>query len=1321
MDATMETTSAEAASPYRQTRRLGRGAWALADQMLISAANFVTMVLLARRLDKPTFGTFTLVYASLLFVNILQSTLITRPHNVLGVMLRGSGDYARYTTGTGLSQLLFTLICAVAALVVAAAGHIMQWNSQALLLPMAVCVVGWQLQEFVRRVLYTEGRTGTAFFNDLIAYGGRTAIVGLLFWLHRLSGSTMLLVHGLAALGAVAVGIAPLRSSLLKTLDWSAWRRNWRFGKWLTGAEVLQWFSSIQFYLYLAGGMLGAAATGTLRAASIIFGPLHVVVFFLDTVLPIRFTRALGQGGQAAMHRQLKQAYLLATPVLGGYCLLVALFSGPLLHLMFGPTYDESTATLRLYAVAVLPALMLHIICAALSARQLTPLIFRSYLYTALLTLSVGWLFLLLFAIQGALIAMGLTYVVANVLLWKGYRASRQAVPSAAAGDEPQLRSDPELTRHVLQSLQSQGIPCRVIDGLGDSVGDPVDVDCLIPQEALPHRVVAALQEGNGDLDLVRYNRDHYMVLASNGQAGPLRCVHLHARTEYRRAGRFFYPSVELFGNADGKGRWAPSTPPAIEFGYALMEGVLKDALDDSRAAMLRQLYRREPDSCRQQVRRFFGPAHTEPIIQAVEAGLLQQLDRQRLMKQLRRRAAVRRPLWTLGYRARKALRKLHEWLQPSSGLHLVLLGPDGVGKSTIQDALQRDLAPIFGGTTNRTFAPYLVPRRAGKGGQPHALPPRSLPACLAKAAWWMLYYTLGYYLTTRRDLAAGKLAMNHRYMLDALVDPRRYRYKGPMWLLRLVWRCAVKPDLIILLDAPPQVIQDRKREVAPEETARQVHQYRQLAQQLPNAHVVDAGQPVEKVLADAKHLVLSFLKQRVASNLHVPTSAGGLPPALTWRHLLPTDADYQCGPLAGWLRQSVQTISREGGRQVLISQDHVDLASLADTEALVVPGKKAPSAEALAAAGFGYVRRFAVLPCLRRARWLVPLDSASVSSAAFGLYTPARRSAHFKRFLVRTAVALRVPVWYRDRLTIAQRQPPPLETAVASLFPGRQVRIALSSGAPEPARNRKVSAAIIDQCGEILAFAKLAGSALSRRLIEHEAKVLSCWNETPGQNRPAPRLLFAGEVDGTYVLIQSPLRGRSVGARWSAAHARFLAALSTEARAPALTCSIVMSLRPRLTTHAHALPGAVGLLDRVCEQLDGLELPVTITHGDFAPWNLREEAGAVMAYDWEYATLDGLPLMDQTHYCMQVGALLSRWTPARAARELAVAATQRPMGLSADQVRALQSIYLLDTLLRLLDEGYDGGDSMVRWYQQLLRQVQSTWEPQTAAGVSCA
>jgi hypothetical protein len=85
------------------------------------------------------------------------------------------------------------------------------------------------------------------------------------------------------------------------------------------------------------------------------------------------------------------------------------------------------------------------------------------------------------------------------------------------------------------------------------------------------------------------------------------------------------------------------------------------------------------------------------------------------------------------------------------------------------------------------------------------------------------------------------------------------------------------------------------------------------------------------------------------------------------------------------------------------------------------------------------------------------------------------------------------------------------------------------------------------------------------------------------------------------------------------------------------------------------------------------------------------------------------LPLIDETHFRLQVSYLLKHWTEEQAARELTQAASRRPCGLSAAQALAMQTVYLVDMLRRLLEEGYDAQDEMLVWYRRVLRRLSPT------------
>ena len=91
------------------------------------------------------------------------------------------------------------------------------------------------------------------------------------------------------------------------------------------------------------------------------------------------------------------------------------------------------------------------------------------------------------------------------------------------------------------------------------------------------------------------------------------------------------------------------------------------------------------------------------------------------------------------------------------------------------------------------------------------------------------------------------------------------------MWPVRLVSRSIIRPHLIILLDAPPHVLQSRKQEVSVEETTRHRMDYLDLLAGLPNGHIVDASKPRDEVVAEVRRIVTDYMVKRTARRLRLP------------------------------------------------------------------------------------------------------------------------------------------------------------------------------------------------------------------------------------------------------------------------------------------------------------------------------------------------------------------------------------------------------------------------------------------------------------------
>jgi O-antigen/teichoic acid export membrane protein len=385
--------------------------WPVADQGLIAAASFATIVEMANGLSVEEFGAFTLVYSLLYFASSMQAGLITQPHNVLGAIRRDQ-EYVRYTTSTAVGQIALALASGLLAILAWIIVRRFDPSIATILLAAVPATIAWQLQEFARRVMYTEGRLADAFANDLIAYGGQVIWIGLLWYRGTLTASAAMFVLAACCGVATFVGFWQIRRSIGRSFDKAMLWENWHFGKWVAGGTIVGEWLSAQLLVFIAAAALGAASAGVLRAIHTLFGPARILAQVFCITLPTRLARALSEEGVPAFRQHLRQTMLLAVPLLGSYCLLVAVFAGPLLRLVFGDKYREYHGVLVLYAMSALLTYIYMIGTSVLRAERLTRPIFVSEVIY-LLVVPLGALLIPLWGIHGLVVGLIVGDVVA--------------------------------------------------------------------------------------------------------------------------------------------------------------------------------------------------------------------------------------------------------------------------------------------------------------------------------------------------------------------------------------------------------------------------------------------------------------------------------------------------------------------------------------------------------------------------------------------------------------------------------------------------------------------------------------------------------------------------------------------------------------------------------------------------------------------------------------------------------------------------------------------------------------------------------------------
>jgi thymidylate kinase len=226
-------------------------------------------------------------------------------------------------------------------------------------------------------------------------------------------------------------------------------------------------------------------------------------------------------------------------------------------------------------------------------------------------------------------------------------------------------------------------------------------------------------------------------------------------------------------------------------------------------------------------------------------------------------------------------------------GLTVALVGPDGAGKSTLCSLLNDSaglpfrLKTIYMGVNLEASSLMLPTTRALlvykrlRGRRPDlvASPPgaqvraagRDGPRRTAKNAarltvWtaeeWLRqlvalwYRTQGYVVVFDRHFFADY----YQGDVDASRDASDLPTRVHVWMLDKLYP---KPDLVVCLDAPAEVLYARKHEATPAWLAARRQQYLALADVVPAFERVDASQPLDAVLAQVVDLLRAAHKGR--------------------------------------------------------------------------------------------------------------------------------------------------------------------------------------------------------------------------------------------------------------------------------------------------------------------------------------------------------------------------------------------------------------------------------------------------------------------------
>jgi len=408
-------------------KKFASGIYAFADQIVVSGASFLTVLLVTRNCSDEDVGTFALAWTVIAFIRTIQERTIAAPF--LAFSYNQGFERSSFRGSSIFHQAVFALASTVLTLMVTSFIGVWQGDSSQIWFGVSI---GFALainlvRDQMRAISYTEFAFLRLFLLDVAVVACQLLGFAVLSQFDSFTITNANYVIGTACIAPVAFWLFVTRRTFVieRSWIWADWKNNWIYARWLVGSRALG-IAPVVVIPFLIAFFEGKAATGTFSVCSSLVGVSLMFVSGANNMFLPRTIQEMQKNGTSAMLASVGEALVVIISILVGISVAFWFFGGPLLYI-YKPKYSEFGLVAFLLSISTLVVSISIILGNGLAALKYSKEFFLGEVSCCVVSIMAALILIPLMEIYGACIASILGGLAATIVtgmsLFRGVQA----------------------------------------------------------------------------------------------------------------------------------------------------------------------------------------------------------------------------------------------------------------------------------------------------------------------------------------------------------------------------------------------------------------------------------------------------------------------------------------------------------------------------------------------------------------------------------------------------------------------------------------------------------------------------------------------------------------------------------------------------------------------------------------------------------------------------------------------------------------------------------------------------------------------------------